>query len=105
MVGRYCRVEPLSRERHSRDLFAAYGADSEARIWTYLPYGPFSSLAEFDSWLREFCLGDDPLFHAIVDRGSGKVLGMASFLRIVPGDGVIEVGHMETCPRKVRGHL
>ena len=98
MAGRYCRVEPLSPERHARDLFDAYAADTEARIWTYLPYGPFGALAEFETWLRDSCLGDDPMFHAIVDVDSDRALGMASFLRIVPRDGVVEVGNINYAP-------
>ncbi len=52
MVGRYCRVEHLSRERHSSDLFAAYGADAEGRVWSYMPYGPFDTLPDFRGWIE-----------------------------------------------------
>ena len=98
MEGRYCRVEPLEPDTHAEQLFAAFRADHEDRIWTYLPYGPFADLPSFRAWMAETCLGEDPLFHAILDRESGRALGVASYLRIEPAVGVIEVGHINLAP-------
>lgn len=97
--GRLCRIEPVDPDRHAGDLFAAFAEDRDGRIWTYLPYGPFATRDAFQAWLRESCLGDDPLFHALVDKQSGRALGMASYLRIAPEIGVIEVGHINLAPR------
>jgi len=96
--GRFCRVEPLDPEKHAADLFAANSADTEGRNWAYLPYGPFEALADYRAWMEKACLGDDPLFHAIVDSASGKAIGLASYLRIDPAGGVIEVGHINYSP-------
>jgi RimJ/RimL family protein N-acetyltransferase len=98
MEGRFCRVEPLDPARHAADLFAANSADAEGRLWTYLPYGPFAALEDYTAWMESTCLGDDPLFHAIMDQRSGKALGVASYLRITPAQGVIEVGHINYSP-------
>lgn len=98
MEGRYCRIEAIDPERHAADLHDANCLDPEARIWTYLPYGPFDSLAAYRDWMTQACLGPDPLFHAIVDGSSGKALGVASYLRIEPAVGVIEVGHINFAP-------
>ena len=98
IVGRYCRLEHIDADRHGGDLFAAFTADTENRIWTYLPYGPFSSPAKLKSWVGAACSGADPLFHAVVDQDSGKALGMASYLNIKPEVGVIEVGHINFGP-------
>ncbi|MBM3490801.1 MAG: GNAT family N-acetyltransferase [Alphaproteobacteria bacterium] len=98
MAGRFCRVEPVAATRHAADLYDAFAADREGRIWTYLAYGPFAGRPEFDAWLACTCLGEDPLFHAIVDQPSGKALGVASYLRIEPAPGVIEVGHINYAP-------
>ncbi len=105
MDGRYVRLEPVMVERHAADLFEAFSADLEGRIWTYLPYGPFASLDETAQWMARTCLGDDPLFHAIVDKATGKAPGVASYLRIEPAVGVIEVGHINYAPalQKTRG--
>ena len=98
MTGRLCRVEPLDPSVHAADLLEAFSADREDRIWTYLPYGPFADLQAFRTWMTESCLGEDPFFHAIVDGESGKALGVASYLRITPAVGVIEVGHINLSP-------
>jgi RimJ/RimL family protein N-acetyltransferase len=98
MEGRLCRVEPLDPGAHAEDLFAAYRADREGGIWTYLGYGPFASLGAFRDWMEKSCLGADPFFHAVVDNESGKALGVASYLRIDAAMGVIEVGHINYSP-------
>lgn len=102
LTGRFCRVEPLDPARHAADLYAAYAEDAEGRIWTYLPYGPFATPAAFEAWMAASCLGDDPLFHAVIDCDSGRALGVASYLRIEPAVGVIEVGHINYAPRLQR---
>ncbi len=98
MTGRYCRVEPLDPDRHAVDLHAANLEDTEDRIWTYLGYGPFRELADYREWIEQNCLGDDPLFHAIIGAASGRAVGVASYLRIDPEPGVIEVGHINYAP-------
>ena len=98
MAGRWCRVEPLDPARHGAELFAAYAEDREGRNWTYMGYGPFETRSEFEAWMAATCLGDDPLFHAVVERASGRALGLASYLRAQPETGTIEVGHINYAP-------
>lgn len=98
IAGRYCRVEPLDAARHADDLFAANAQDTAGRMWTYLPYGPFATPAEYRAWAEERSRSDDPQFHAIVDAGSGRAVGVASYLRIDPAAGSIEVGHIAFAP-------
>ncbi len=98
LVGRFCRVEPIDPDRHAADLFAANARDADGRGWTYLPYGPFATLGEYRAWIDAACLGDDPLFFAIVDGSTGHAVGVASYLRIEPAMGTIEVGHVRFSP-------
>jgi RimJ/RimL family protein N-acetyltransferase len=98
MLGRYCRVELLDIERHAADLHAANRAASDPRDWTYLAYGPFKSLQDYRAWMQRVCLGDDPLFHAVIDSATDKAVGVASYLRIEPASGSIEVGHINFSP-------
>lgn len=95
--GRFAAIEPLS-EAHAADLHEANLLDKEGRNWTYLAYGPFATLDEYKAWMRQTCSGDDPLFHAVIDRATGKAVGVASYLRIDPANGVIEVGHINLSP-------
>lgn len=102
LEGRYCRLEPLDPGRHAAALFAANAAEQTGRSWTYLPYGPFDSLAAYLEWMNARCLGDDPLFFAIIDRADGHPAGVASYLRITPASSSIEVGHLHYAPRLQR---
>jgi RimJ/RimL family protein N-acetyltransferase len=98
MAGRFCRVEPLDPARHGAELHAANSLDRDGRNFTYLSGGPFATREAYFEWLNGFCRGDDPLFHAIVDAASGQAVGVASFMRIDPRNGVIEVGHINLSP-------
>ena len=98
MEGTFCRIEPIDPARHAAALHAANLSDTEGRIWTYLPYGPFDDIDHYRGWMTAACLGEDPLFHAIVDKRAGTAAGVASYLRIDPGAGVIEVGHINYAP-------
>jgi RimJ/RimL family protein N-acetyltransferase len=94
MAGRLCRLEPIDPARHAADLFRANALDADARPWTYLPYGPFEHFETYLEWMRATCLGDDPLFFAIIDAATARAVGVASYLRIDPANGSIEVGHL-----------
>jgi RimJ/RimL family protein N-acetyltransferase len=96
LEGDLVRLEPVDADRHAAELYAAQ--DGAPEIWEYLPYGPFADTEAFRRWVVERAATDDPLFYAIVDRSSGRALGMASFLRITPEHGVIEVGHIWYSP-------
>jgi len=75
------------------------GADSS---WDYLAYGPFPGRDEFVRWLEERAPLEDPLTFAIIDRASGTARGLASFMRMDPANGVIEIGHIWLSPRLQR---
>src|SRR5262245_47274450 len=98
MEGRWCRLEPLDPDRHAEALFTAFAADAEGRGWTYLAYGPFDTAAGYRAWMCGYCLGDDPLFFAICPKSDGKPAGVASYLRIAPANGSIEVGGIRYGP-------
>ena len=98
LEGRLVRLEPLRAGRHAASLHAANALDVDGRNWTYLPYGPFESLEAYRSWIENSCSGHDPLFYAIIERASNAALGVASYLRILPESGSIEVGHLNFSP-------
>jgi len=100
--GRYCRLEPLDAERHAESLWSAMqlpGADSN---WSYVTYGPFGRFTDYRDWLAQMAMQRDPLFYVAVDAENGEALGVASYLRIDPANGSIEVGHLNFSPRMQR---
>ena len=105
MAGRFCRIEPLDSDRHMEELFDAYAADITGELWTYMSVGPFASLDDFQAWMTTACQSADPLFHALIDKVSGKAAGMAAYTRIVPEAGVIEVGSITYSPMMQRTPL
>ena len=72
--------------------------DREGRNWTYLFQEPFREFESYHGWLLDVAKADDPLFHAIVDLQTGKAVGVATFMRIEPAHGVIEVGNINYSP-------
>jgi RimJ/RimL family protein N-acetyltransferase len=101
--GRYCRLEPLNSRRHGPQLFDAFSESSDGSLWTYLGYGPFRSMADYLDWIDSFCSGDDPIFYAVIDQDNDSAaVGQASYLRIQPPFGSIEVGHICYAPRLQR---
>lgn len=98
LVGKFCRVEPLDPVRHTEALYAANSRDVSGRNWTYLPYGPFPTVEPYRQWVEGVAEASDPLFYAVVDAKLGEAIGVASFLRISPESGSIEVGHINFSP-------
>jgi RimJ/RimL family protein N-acetyltransferase len=96
LEGRWAVLERLDPARHGAEIHAANrGSDA---IWDWLPYGPFAAEADWRAWAEGVAPLADPFFYAIRDRGTGRAGGVASFLRIVPEHGVIEVGHICLAP-------
>ena len=98
IAGRFATVEPLDPERHSADLFAAYAEDREGRLWTYYNYGPFAALAEYRRWVDSACADPGRLFHAIIDKPSGRAVGVAAYINVQPAVGSVEIGGLVFSP-------
>ena len=96
--GKLVQLVPIEAEEHAEALFEANQLDIEGTNWAYLPYGPFADLKSYHSWVIENQGLEDPVFLAIVEKESGRPLGIASYLRIHPAEGSIEVGHIHFSP-------
>ena len=96
LEGETVVLEPVDSKRHAIALFTSSSAAPE--LWQHVAYGPFEDQRAFSKWLDERAATDDPLFYAIVDRAAGGARGMASYLRMEPQHGVIEIGHIWFAP-------
>ena len=104
LEGHYVRLEPIG-PRHAADLFAASSvADAEARF-AYLFESPPGSLAAMELWVAAQLGKDDPMVYAVVDRATGRAGGRQQLMRIVPKDGVIEIGGIYWGPDIARTRL
>lgn len=98
LEGRWVRVEPLDADRHTTHLYSAFCEDANGALWTYLTYGPFENERGYREWVSSVQRSSDPLFFAVVDQATGRAGGVASYLRIDPPAGSIEVGHIAFSP-------
>ena len=88
-------VRPLDAAADARSLHSAsHPPDGDPDIWTYLPYGPFEDVAALEGTLRAAEASEDPLFFALVRIADERPVGVASYLRITPEHGTIEIGHI-----------
>jgi RimJ/RimL family protein N-acetyltransferase len=104
--GRYVTLEPLEASRHSAALWAAVcGYDD---IWRWLADGPYATEAELREALREKETSSSAVFFAIVPHAAARgpepdaAAGYASYMRIEPAHGAIEVGNILLGPRLQR---
>lgn len=104
--GRYVTLEPLEAERHAPGLWNAVQGSDE--IWTWLADGPYTTEAGLREALRAKETSLSAVFFAIIPHalnqsgafgaGPGVAAGYASFMRIEPDHGVIEVGNILLAP-------
>jgi RimJ/RimL family protein N-acetyltransferase len=100
LSGRFATVEPLNGEKHSAALFDANAADADGVMWTYVAYGPFSTLAEYRQWVgSEYVCNGETLFWALVDKGTDALGGVVSYSQIRPRVGVVEIADVVYAPR------
>ncbi len=105
IAGRDVVLVPIDVAAHGPTLYAlSHGPEREAQ-WIYLWDGPYSSEAAFLENLAQKAVSLDPFFFSIVERASGRAVGVASYLRITPKDRVIEVGSILFTPalQRTRG--
>jgi RimJ/RimL family protein N-acetyltransferase len=97
------QVEPIDSTRHGAALYAAYATDREGRLWTYLPWGPYSGPEELCARIDAVRASGVRPEYALIDLASGKPFGQASYLNIDPAAGSIEVGGIVYAPAFQRG--
>ena len=97
LEGRFCSLVPLDVEAHGGELWEAFSADTTGANWTYLPVAPIETEADFGVFLRAAEASEDPLYFTVLNA-EGRAVGHATYLRIDPANGVIEVGYIHFSP-------
>jgi RimJ/RimL family protein N-acetyltransferase len=92
LEGRLTALEKLDPTRHSLDLWAAVKDDDS--IWEFLSYGPFSDAGKFANWLIGRGISEDPFYFTVLERESGRALGLITLMRMDQANRVIETGHI-----------
>ncbi|HWF56626.1 MAG TPA: GNAT family protein [Solirubrobacteraceae bacterium] len=95
LTGRHVTLRPLAAADDAADLYAvSHPPDGDPRIWTYLFDGPYPDRAAMQRALLVAERSEDPLSFTVVPAASGRPAGIASYLRITPGHGTIEIGNI-----------
>ena len=94
--GRYVMLEPLDSELHTPDLWE--GVQGHDEVWDYLSDGPYDSEAALGRALEEKQRATSAVFFALLTEANGKAEGYASYMRMDPANGVIEVGNILMTP-------
>ncbi|WP_134738471.1 GNAT family protein [Nocardioides sp. 503] len=89
LEGRHVTLEPLARE-HAPALFEALGAPEDRPLWTYRPTEQPVDVAGMEA-LVEATLAAPGTETMVLRPASGPAAGVASFMRIDPGFGQVEV--------------
>ena len=97
LVGTRCDLEPFDLETHGDALFEA-NERGDGSNWTYLFADPPKTHDAYLHYMASSFTGSDPFCYTIVDKSSGRAVGVASYMRIVPEHGCIEVGHINFSP-------
>ena len=93
--GRHVLVRPLNADADANELYAAsHPPDGDPSVWTYLPDGPYESAAHLRRMLTWAQTCEDPLYFTLLSLPEERPAGIASYLRITPDFGVIEIGHI-----------
>jgi RimJ/RimL family protein N-acetyltransferase len=93
LEGSYVRVVPLTSAHYS-DLFAATCGPDDDDLWTYRPIERPADLASL--WMHLAGVVDDPelvtfAFLPLEGELAGRAAGIASYARIAPAHGQVEV--------------
>jgi RimJ/RimL family protein N-acetyltransferase len=94
--GRTVTLEPLDAGRHAAALWQAVKSHDE--LWRWMPDGPYGTEREFRRAIEEKQAAAGAVFLAIVPVATGSASGYASYMRMEPAHGVIEVGNILLAP-------
>ena len=94
-AGQFVTLAPVDPQADANQLFlGTHGSAIKERVWDYMAYGPFATAEAMQRWLEASAASDDPLFFIVHQHESGRRVGMASFLNIVPEMRRLELGHI-----------
>ena len=94
LIGKYCYLETVNVKKHSKDLFKNFSKDKKGIDWIYMPQGPFKNEISLKKYLKNKNLTGNPFFYTIYSKRLKTFCGLASYLRIKPQVGTIEVGYI-----------
>lgn len=105
LAGRYVTLEPYERDKHLEALWEGLGGMGVNDLTRYFPNDDFAGIEEFATWLENARTQSNFVTLVFRDNASGRIVGMASYMRPDPKNGVIEVGSVAHGPTVQRSPL
>ena len=90
--GRHIRIEPARFPEHAEELFAALGGEGNDDLWRYIPIGPFDDAETLGATMNAVIAHQNWQTHLLRSVETGEAVGMASYMRIRPEHGSVEIG-------------
>ena len=93
--GTHVLLRPVEAAGDAQPLYAlSHPPAGDPAIWTYLPDGPYESPEHLRQALTWAESASDYIYFTLCRLPEERPLGLASYLRIVPEHGTIEIGHI-----------
>lgn len=104
LTGRYVMIEPYSRDIHLDALWEAFGGPATSDLIHYFPNGPYEKAEHMGDWLDAFGKSG-AVVNVFRSRRTGNVVGMGSYMRPDPANGVVEIGSVAHGPAMARSPM
>jgi RimJ/RimL family protein N-acetyltransferase len=93
--GSHVLLRPVDAAADAESLYAvSHPPEGDLAIWTYLPDGPYEGAERLRDALAWAETAEDHVYFTLVRLSDERPLGIASYLRIEPQFGTIEIGHI-----------
>jgi RimJ/RimL family protein N-acetyltransferase len=104
LEGRFVVIEPYDRATHLEALWDGLGGMEINPLLTYFTQPDFGGIGDFDTWLEGVQKGGW-VTEVFRNKVTGKVVGMANYMRPDPANGVVEIGGVAHGPAMSRTPL
>jgi RimJ/RimL family protein N-acetyltransferase len=106
LKGRFVTLEPYEREKHLQGLWQALGgADGINDLLKYFPNEDYAAADDLDRWLQSARQTGSYVTLIARENATGEIVGMASYMRPDPKNGVVEVGSVAHGPAMKRSPM
>ncbi|MGV8936468.1 MAG: GNAT family N-acetyltransferase [Allorhizobium sp.] len=105
LKGRFVTVEGYDRALHLQALWDGLGGDGVNALLLYFPQDGFAGIGDFGDWLDTARNNSAWVTCVFRDNANGMIVGMASYMRPDPKNGVVEVGAVAHGPDMKRSPI
>lgn len=105
LKGHFAELQQYNQLKHAEPLWQALGGVETNRLIQYFPNGPFANASELSRWLQANNDSGDYYTMVINSAQTAEVTGMASYMRIDPANGSVEVGAVAHGPKMARSPI